>query len=333
MPFAALSLVLVLTLSSCAARQPVAETPALIPVAEPAPELVIQAPAKEKAAPEAKPVLTPALSKWCGQIQASFTRYGWGQSRCEDFNWMHVRNSTNGTPLPWVVFGSEDDLEHKNVTLIMCGIHGDEITPVKFCFDIIYDLKDFLWDFSKRTVVIAPVVSPESFFVEKPTRTNGRGVDVNRNFPTEDWKKFALSLWKNKYRKDKRRFPGHSALSEPETVFQVNIIKRYRPAKIISVHSPLSMLDYDGPELKQTKAGPAQDLLLTMAEKAQGYKVQNYPYFPGSLGNWAGHELGIPTYTLELPNTNPQENERFWRLFREAIHTAIEEPMGPGNSN
>lgn len=59
-----------------------------------------------------------------------------------------------------------------------------------------------------------------------------------------------------------------------------------------------------------------------MSENAEGYKVSNYPHFPGSLGNWAGQELGIPTYTLELPNIHARQNDKFWKLFREAIHHA-----------
>ncbi len=275
------------------------------------------------------PELTPALKKWCDLTDASFLARGWGKSRCEEFAWNHVRNSAKGIPIPWVVFGTEQDLERKNVTLIMCGVHGDEITPFKFCYDIMYDLKDYHWDFSERVVVVAPLVSPDSYFIGRPTRTNARGVDVNRNFPTKDWDSHALKLWKERYGRDKRRFPGHKALSEQEVVFQVNLIKRYRPAKIISVHSPLSMLDYDGPDLRLGETRPAKDLLLSMSEKAEGYKVSNYPHFPGSLGNWAGRELGIPTYTLELPNTDARQSDRFWKQFREAIHHAIEQRLGP----
>ena len=35
-------------------------------------------------------------------------------------------------------------------------------------------------------------------------------------------------------------------MSEQETYFQVNLIKRYMPSKIISVHAPLTIIDYDG---------------------------------------------------------------------------------------
>jgi protein MpaA len=307
-----------LLIASCAV--PPVTTPVIT-----APEVVVETPPVILA----KPDLSVPLKSWCTRTETEFKRYNWGASRCDEFNWSHVRSSVDGHAIPWLVFGDEATLENKNVTLILCGVHGDEITPIKFCYDIIYDLKDYLWDFSERVVVVAPLVSPDSFFKARPTRTNSRGVDVNRNFPTLDWSTDALRLWKANHGKDKRRFPGHKALSEPEVVFQVNLIKRYKPAKIISVHSPLMMLDYDGPDLKKDATQPAKDLLLSMSEKASRYKVSNYPHFPGSLGNWAGQELGIPTYTLELPNSDPHQSDKYWKLFREAIHHAIEQKVGP----
>ncbi len=152
-------------------------------------------------------------------------------------------------------------------------------------------------------------------------------MDVNRNFPTGDWLKEAHRKWKSAYRSDKRKFPGKKAASEQETIFQMNLIIRYKPNKIVSVHAPLTLLDYDGPSLTNETGKPAKALLDGMSEKSANYKVQNYPVFPGSLGNWAGSEKRIPTYTLELPNSNPAETEKFWGMFKDAVILAIDHPM------
>ena len=109
----------------------------------------------------------------------------------------------------------------------------------------------------------------------------------------------------------------------------MNLIKRYRPNKVITVHAPLTILDYDGPSLKAEAGKSAVDLLEQMSEKSSGYKVSNYPIFPGSLGNWAGKENHIPTYTLELPNSNPQETDKFWSLFKESVIYAVDHKMKP----
>jgi protein MpaA len=273
--------------------------------------------------------LTEPVKNFCQSLSTKFTDYKWGNVLCENYNWNHVRNSNLGTPLIWTVFGDENSLTAKeNTTLIMCGVHGDEITPVKFCWDLLLELKNN-HTFENKLVVVAPLVAPDSFFKDKPSRTNGRGVDVNRNFPTSDWKGEAHKRWKHHLKSDKRKFPGPKAASEQETVFQMNLILRYKPNKVISVHAPLSMLDYDGPSLRAEDGKSAKMLLEQMSSKASGYKVSNYPIFPGSLGNWVGKEKHIPTYTLELPNSNPQETDKFWNMFKDAVIFASETKMKP----
>ena len=314
-----------ISISACAQSTPKT-------VSEEAPEVTpetmapVAKPEVAKAPP--KPIeLTAPVKKFCGELNKKFTEYRWGDVECDQYEWNHVRNSDIGTPLIWTVFGDEkSELAMANSTLILCGVHGDEITPVKFCWDLIKELKSSD-NYKDKVVIVAPLVAPDSFFKSRPSRTNGRGVDVNRNFPTGDWTREAHRKWQQAYRSDKRKFPGKRAASEQETIFQMNLIIRYKPNKIISVHSPLTLLDYDGPALTNESGNPAKALLEGMSEKSANYKVQNYPVFPGSLGNWAGTEKKIPTYTLELPNSNPAETDKFWRMFKDAILFAIEHPM------
>ena len=282
--------------------------------------------------------LTPALTKFCNKVEHSFKRYGWEKSGCETYEWNHIRNSVLGDPLAWTIFGDVSDegkpsFKQKDISIIMCGVHGDEITPIKFCFDIMNYFKTayadpelLKKDFLNKVVIVVPVVNPDAYFKAKPTRVNAHGVDVNRNFSTKDWLKDARRLWVTKFRKDKRRNPGLVSNSEPEVVFQINLIKRYGPDKIISVHSPLTMLDYDGPNTIVdgfVDGAKAHELLIQMSKDASDYKIENYPFFPGSLGNWAGKERDIPTYTLELPTSDPSKSAQYWKLFKSAIHNAV----------
>lgn len=268
---------------------------------------------------------TKVVQKYCSKLDRYFKKYNWGKSGCDDFTWHHVRNSYLGNPIIWYVFGEQEAAKKQNMntTLIMCGVHGDEITPVKFCFDLLHDLKKNPKLVENQVVIIAPLVAPDSFLKRRPTRTNARGVDVNRNFPTSDWKAKAQKMWASRYGKDKRRYPGKHALSEQETIFQVNLIKLYNPHKVVSVHAPLTLLDYDGPSFSQDKGIVAKELLIQMSDAAGKYKISNYPFFPGSLGNWAGNERNIPTFTLELPNSDWNKTDRYFKLFRTAIHHAI----------
>jgi murein peptide amidase A len=277
------------------------------------------------------------LAQFCKKIEADFKLKNWGKSRCEEVSWEYHRKSLLGDPIMFTIFGDVNEWEKKkfDTTIVLCGVHGDEITPIKFCFDIIHDLlerKNHTEEkeknkFKDRLIVIAPIVTPDSYFKQKPTRTNAAGVDVNRNFPTKDWWKDALKLWRQNYRQDKRRNPGQKPMTEPEVVFQMNLIKRFRPQKIISVHAPLTLIDYDGPDRdKNDKAAgdhKAKELLVQMSKEAKSYRIKDYPFFPGSLGNWAGNELGIPTYTLELPTSDERKHKEHWELFKSAIYAAF----------
>ncbi len=272
------------------------------------------------------------IESYCQKIDKEFERYSWGKSNCLDTKWIFVRHSIKGHPLIWATFGIDPEVpsKEKDITMIMCGVHGDEITPPKFCFDIIKNAQANNQNYiqQNRIVIVAPLVNPDSFINANPSRTNAHGVDVNRNFPTKDWGARALKVWKNVNNKDPRRYPGDKSFSEPETVFQVNLIKRYLPDKIISVHAPLTLLDYDGPinskqKFTDTIGNKANSLLIEMGHKANGYKIKDFPFFPGSLGNWAGNERKIPTYTLELPSSDPSKSQQYWELFKEAIELAI----------
>lgn len=150
------------------------------------------------AAPVIDSAMTPAVKNYCAKLEKSFKKYGWSKSECETFKWNHYRNSVLGDPLMWTVFGDVSDEEQpsfkdKDVTIVMCGVHGDEITPIKFCFDLMYYLRDAYADpemvkgeFKNKVVLISPLVNPDSYFKKKPTRMNARGIDPNRNFPTKD---------------------------------------------------------------------------------------------------------------------------------------------------
>ena len=270
-----------------------------------------------------RPEHSKAIIKYCKKIETKFFRYRWGETECLDYAWLHVRDSVWGDPLMWTVFGDEKEhkKKRKNMTMVLCGVHGDEITPVKFCFDVMGHLKANSHLYPDTLIVVAPIVNPDSFFRRRPSRVNARGVDINRNFPTRDWQKLARKLWRNRYRSDKRRNPGKKPLSEPEVLFQMNLIRRYDPHRIISVHAPLTLLDYDGPVGKDAKI--KNRLLIQMSKYAKGYKVKNYPFFPGSLGNWAGNERNIPTYTLELPSSDYTKHKQYWKMFKDALHVAF----------
>ena len=185
--------------------------------------------------------------------------------------------------------------------LLIGGIHGDELTSVSIVFQWLDMLsmpaaRRYYWH-------IAPLMNPDGFFASTPKRVNAHGVDLNRNFPTPGWSQDAKVYWARKTRSDPRRFPGTAPLSEPESRWLHEEIKRFKPDVIFSVHAPFGVLDFDGPHNPPDRFGRLH--------------LNRIGVYPGSLGNYGGINLNIPVVTIELPNarTMPQKEEvqRIWQ--------------------
>lgn len=280
-----------------------------------------QARAEAPAAPAVSdPAGSAGIPTMCEDLRASIKKYGWKLEPCHDVQWIVGGRSVQQRPLVYAEFGNP---KAENTTLIFSSVHGDEVTPIYLGFQIVNWLRDHAEVMKKSRVIIAPLVNPDGFFSRPPTRVNARGVDVNRNFMTHDWKAKAIVAWKSKYRSDPRRFPGSTPSSEPETIFQQELIKKYAPQKILTVHSPLNHMDYDGPSAIALAKFP-REYVKECVKLRQKLKAVSAGFYPGSLGNYAGQELGIPTITLELPTANPAKAEAYWQKFQEGIRTMIE---------
>ena len=171
--------------------------------------------------------------------------------------------------------------------LLLGGIHGDELTASAIVFKWLQQLdtplaKDFIWE-------VVPVLNPDGLLAARPSRVNGRGVDLNRNFPTPNWELEARRYWVQTTASDPRRFPGTGPLSEPETRWLNREIARFKPNVIISVHAPFGVLDFDGPAPIPERFGRLQ--------------FSRVGVYPGSLGNYGGKLNHIPVITIELPNS------------------------------
>ncbi len=186
------------------------------------------------------------------------------------------------------------------VTLIFGGFHGNErSTP-----GVVERLHRFLLQtptvWINQRVVLVPEANPDG--VALGTRDNARGVDINRNFPA-GWEAAARAA---------RYSPGPRAASEPETQAIIALIARFRPAKIVSLHSPLRCLNWTG------DLGRAMALAMHASDHLPMTTTVGYPT-PGSLGDYCGaHGIGI--VTLELPD---QSAEAAWAANREALLRVI----------
>ena len=208
--------------------------------------------------------------------------------------------SVEGRALAFKIYPPLKPRKPLGKVLLMGGIHGDEYSATSIMFKWMNTLNKhhsglFHWH-------VIPNLNPDGLLRKKSQRQNSRGVDLNRNFPSQNWESLALKYWRERTYKNPRRYPGEKAASEPETQWFIDVINAFEPDVIIAVHAPHRLVDYDGPSRAPQRLGPLQLRLLGT--------------YPGSLGNYAGVDLDIPVVTVELPSAGimpkPKEISRMW---------------------
>jgi len=266
------------------------------------------------------------LRQFCAQVDTEFKKLGWKDISCNSDDWQANWHSEKGQPLIYKVFGNENST---HTTLLMCSVHSDEDTTYH-CFRFMELLRSNP-ELIRQRLVLIPLLNPDGFFSHPRSRTNANGVDLNRNLPTKDWASLAHRQWKWSYQKNPRYNPGKTAGSEKENQFLVSLILKYKPDKIVSLHSPLDFIDLDYMDKRE-----GDKELLAVRKRAwfqaqsfakqSGTRFRDYRTFPGSLGRF-GDEWKIPIYTLEFPekpgNQAAREFERFKLAMLELFNTNL----------
>lgn len=184
--------------------------------------------------------------------------------------------------------------------LVIGGMHGDELSSASVALHWIRFAQEAPQHTHWRFI---PALNPDGLFGQPARRVNANGVDLNRNFPTPDWERDAALHWEKRTRKDPRRWPGKTPLSEPESKFLHEEMQRFQPNLIVSIHAPYGVLDFDGPITPPSRLGRLY--------------LDQVGIFPGSLGNYGGVHKGMPVVTIELPSAllTPRNVEirRMWQ--------------------
>jgi len=228
--------------------------------------------------------------------------------------------SNQNKPLTYRDFNTHADEKSKADklrVLLVGGIHGDEFSGVSITFKWLNKLAQ---DYSSNTHSnlnnfhwrIVPILNPDGLLQPdgQSKRMNANDVDLNRNFPTEDWDEFAHQYWINKRGRDPRRYPGPTGGSEIETQWIVEQIKDFNPHAVISIHAPYGIVDSDGPAEPPKHIGPLQLKILGT--------------YPGSMGRYVGVQKNIPMLTVELKRAGTMPSEEDIDLIWEDIKKWID---------
>lgn len=132
------------------------------------------------------------------------------------------------------------------------------------------------------------------------TRQNGRGVDLNRNFPQGFVRSGAPGA---------TFYPGPQALSEPESAAARRLIIRLRPTVTIWFHQHMNLVDESGGDVHVERR----------FARAVGMRLQRLPRFPGSVTGWQNARFpGSTAFVVELPagRLSPARTADFVRAIR-----------------
>jgi len=204
--------------------------------------------------------------------------------------------SAESRPIHYQVHG-----EGPMVVLVIATIHGNEPSGTPLVERLARELDGRPRLFEGRTVVLCPLANPDGR--ARNVRWNARGVDLNRNYPSLN------------FRPSHRNGPG--PLSEPESRVIAELVREVDPERVLSIHEPLACIDHDGPGADLARAMGRHTPLPTRKLGAR----------PGSLGSWVGEALGIPIITLELPrDARERSPDELWSRYGRSILAFIRHP-------
>lgn len=186
----------------------------------------------------------------------------------------------------------------EQATLILATIHGNEAAGTPLVERLGRHLLEHPELLEGRRVIIVPVANPDGMHLN--ARNNLRGVDLNRNFPADN------------YRPSDRH--GSAALSEPESRALMSLLAQHPPDRIISIHQPLECIDYDGPGERLARA----------LSSTSGLPLKKLGGKAGSLGSYAGIARRIPIVTVELPRSaDSLSADRLWARYGRMLLVGI----------
>ena len=175
--------------------------------------------------------------------------------------------------------------------LVFAAIHGEEPETTAA-------LSRALRHLMEPSAACAVVLAANPDGLIRGTRGNARGVELNRNFPTKDWRPGPVM---HRSTLDGPRevalSPGEAPGSEPETQALMALIGELKPEAVVALHAPLACID-----------DPNDSALGRWLTERTGLPLVpdvGYPT-PGSFGTW-GAEQGLPVVTYEFPLTTPDQ--------------------------
>jgi protein MpaA len=222
------------------------------------------------------------------------------QSRTTCQQTFSIGNSVQGRSIIGYKFGNGS-----TKILFVGGMHGDEKSSV-------YTLNSFIDDLERnyssipadKTVIVIPNSNPDGFIAS--SRVNINNVDLNRNFPTNDWTS-GVFMPGNRFLE---LGGGASPLSEPESSALASYTTSLSPRLTLTFHATgRAVFANDAGDSKAISNLYAQKSGFTSFNSADSDTFFSYPT-TGEYEDWLRDGLNLPGLLVELAGVGSNEFTR-----------------------
>lgn len=195
--------------------------------------------------------------------------------------------SLRGRPLIAYQFGSSG-----STTMYVGAIHGNETSSSGLMKAWVSELEANPSRIEGKRIIVIPSINPDG--VAAGTRTNSRGVNLNRNFPTSNWVSDI-----NDTDGTHKGGGGTSPLSEPEAVALAQYTRQIRPRLLLSFHAIGSLVAGDPGGYSAGFA--ARYASMVGYRDTTNSSSSSFDYdVTGSYEEWSYQNESIPSILIEL---------------------------------
>ncbi|HLJ11167.1 MAG TPA: M14 family zinc carboxypeptidase, partial [Planctomycetaceae bacterium] len=211
--------------------------------------------------------------------------------------WSRFYRSTDRRAIESLIVGSGPSR-----IAIIASLHGDETQSVSLVEEFARSVQRRPQVLKHATVLFVKCPNPDGFISRSPY--NIHGVDLNRNFPSANWK--GLSNGRS----------GAKPASEAETRVAMRLLSDFRPALLVHIKDSrgAAVVNYDG--ASQARAERMASLASAQSVQGLGEKTS------GSIENYALTRLACPSVTLLLARDD--SDEAAWAKNHDALLSLLE---------
>jgi protein MpaA len=200
------------------------------------------------------------------------------------------------------------DVKAEKYLYLLAGTHGDEVEGV-FVLKELFEWLKHEHGLKDIPIVVVPILNVDGY--RSSSRVNSHAVDLNRNYPSDNWC--------DKARKDKYH-PGPKPLSEPENQFLVKLFDKFKPGLVLSFHSWKPLLNYNG---------DIKDVADYLASHNEYETVADIGYpTPGSLGCFVPEKYQAGVLTFECPVLSEGYSlKEIWQKNEEGLKSFLQSSL------